>query len=177
MVTIAIVAILALIAAPNFNDFFTRNRLSSQSNELIGALNLARSEAVKRGVRVTVCRTDDPTATPLACGTGSSTSWANGWIVFVDNTHLASNSAGVIDSVDEALRVFSALRASTLSVNDDFARGLSFRPDGSAIGINGSGDLVTAATATFSLCLEGQGRSIEVNTMGRPRIGVTTCAG
>nr|WP_019560970.1 GspH/FimT family pseudopilin [Caldimonas manganoxidans] len=177
MVTIAVLAVLAVIAAPNFNDFFTRNRLASQSNELISALNLARSEAIKRGVRVTVCRTNDATAASPACAGGSDTSWANGWIVFVDNTHVGGNTAGVIDADDEVLRVFGALRASTLTANNDFARGLSFRPDGSSLGINGSGSLVTAATASFSLCLDGQGRNIEVNTMGRPRLGSTSCTG
>lgn len=171
MVTIAIAAILATIAAPSFNDFFTRNRLASQSNELVSALNLARSEAAKRGERVTVCPADDASAAQPEC---AGAGWANGWIVFVDHIQLAGNELGVIDGPDERLRVFSAIRGSTLTAGTNSVRGLSFRPDGSVVGINASGAGVAAASS-FLLCLDGQARVIEVTTTGRSRIGVTTC--
>ena len=49
MVTLTVMAILLSIAAPSFTSLMAANRMSTQTNEFIGALNLARSEAVRRG--------------------------------------------------------------------------------------------------------------------------------
>jgi prepilin-type N-terminal cleavage/methylation domain-containing protein len=46
MVTIAIAAILVGTAIPSFTSTITNNRLTTSANELVTALNLARSEAV-----------------------------------------------------------------------------------------------------------------------------------
>jgi type IV fimbrial biogenesis protein FimT len=54
MITVAILAILLGIGVPSFVDFIRNNRASTQANELATALNLARSEAVKRGLPVTL---------------------------------------------------------------------------------------------------------------------------
>ncbi|WP_310735223.1 GspH/FimT family pseudopilin [Dokdonella fugitiva] len=67
MVTVAIVAILAAMAFPSYREFTTRMTTSNNTNELIGALNLARSEAVKRGRQVAVIAING--------------NWANGWQV------------------------------------------------------------------------------------------------
>ncbi|MBK9326254.1 MAG: prepilin-type N-terminal cleavage/methylation domain-containing protein [Hydrogenophilales bacterium] len=44
LVTISILAILAAIAVPSFNEFFVRNKASGVTSELMSSLNLARSE-------------------------------------------------------------------------------------------------------------------------------------
>lgn len=49
MVTIAVLAIAVSIAVPSFQGVIEESRVSTQTNTLISALNLARSEAVKRG--------------------------------------------------------------------------------------------------------------------------------
>jgi type IV fimbrial biogenesis protein FimT len=54
MVTIAVVAIMATIAVPSFRDLIQNNRVTTQTNELVTALNFARTEAVKRGRAVGV---------------------------------------------------------------------------------------------------------------------------
>lgn len=48
MVTIAVLAILAAIAAPSFVNLIRENQAASVSNELLGAVQLARGEAIKR---------------------------------------------------------------------------------------------------------------------------------
>lgn len=55
MVTLAVLAILASIAVPGFQNLIQNNRATSMANELTTAMNLARSEAVKRGIEVSVC--------------------------------------------------------------------------------------------------------------------------
>lgn len=54
VITIAIVAILLAVALPNFHDFVIHSTVNSTANELVGALNTARAEAVKRGRPVAV---------------------------------------------------------------------------------------------------------------------------
>jgi len=49
LVTIVLVAVLLTLAAPNFRTLVQNNRVTTQANELVSALNLARAEAVKRG--------------------------------------------------------------------------------------------------------------------------------
>ncbi|MFZ3040935.1 MAG: GspH/FimT family pseudopilin [Thiobacillus sp.] len=81
LVTIAIAAILLMVAVPNFITFVQNNRLTAQANDLVTAFNYARSEAIKRGVRVTVCsRLNDTTC----AGAAGANVWSTGWLVFVD---------------------------------------------------------------------------------------------
>lgn len=48
LVTIAVMAIVATIAVPGFQNMMASNRLASDHNEILAGLNLARSEAIKR---------------------------------------------------------------------------------------------------------------------------------
>ncbi|HEY6545084.1 MAG TPA: GspH/FimT family pseudopilin [Dokdonella sp.] len=70
IITVALVAILLAVALPSFREINIGMNVSSNTNELIGALNLARSEAVKRGRDVAVVASD-------------GANWANGWEVNV----------------------------------------------------------------------------------------------
>jgi type IV fimbrial biogenesis protein FimT len=51
LIVLAIAAILTAIALPSFQDIVERNRVVADVNKLVRALNLARSEAIKRRVR------------------------------------------------------------------------------------------------------------------------------
>jgi type IV fimbrial biogenesis protein FimT len=75
MVTLAIAAILATIAVPSFQTMINNNRLTSQANEFISALNYARSEAVKRGTSVILTA-------------NTSGSWEDGWVVSSGGTDI-----------------------------------------------------------------------------------------
>lgn len=59
MVVIVIVAILASIGVPSFRTLIQNNNLTSQTNGLLGLLQLARSEAVTQRQQVTVCPSSD----------------------------------------------------------------------------------------------------------------------
>ena len=48
LITIALIALIAIIGIPNFSSAIARNELITQANEFVGAIQLARSEAVKR---------------------------------------------------------------------------------------------------------------------------------
>ncbi len=80
LTAIALMAILGAIAAPAFRSQLASARLSAAVNELSGTLALARTQAVRLGQRVTVCRSQDLST----CDTTASRHWGSGWITFVD---------------------------------------------------------------------------------------------
>ena len=88
MVGIALVAILLVTAAPNFQGMTASSRLTSVSNDLLGSLQLARSQAIRSGSRVTVCRSTDGTQ----CNTDAAAGWNRGWIVFQDTTRSSADA-------------------------------------------------------------------------------------
>ena len=81
LVTISILAVLLAIAAPSFQTTTNGSRISGEINSLNSALNLARSEAMKRGLSVSVCPAASPTAATATCDAGSI--WTNGWVILV----------------------------------------------------------------------------------------------
>ena len=87
MVVLAIAAIILAIVAPSFRDFTLTTRAASTMSQLMNDLNLARSEALKRNVRVLVC------ATNTAGNCISSSNWANGWKLCYDADSDASCDA------------------------------------------------------------------------------------
>ncbi|MBN2886034.1 MAG: GspH/FimT family pseudopilin, partial [Chromatiaceae bacterium] len=72
MVTLAIVTIVTTIAVPSFQSVIRNNRAATLSNDLLSALNLARSESVTRGKRVTVCKSNDIADDTPTCVTAAS---------------------------------------------------------------------------------------------------------
>lgn len=105
MVTIALAAIILTQAVPSFHSLVQNNRLISQKNEFISNLNMARSEALKRSTRVTVCASTDKTN----C---DSTNWGQGWIVFSDrngDSVLNAGTGGCLATEDCLIRVSNGL--------------------------------------------------------------------
>lgn len=92
MITISVIAILAAIALPSFQATLRSNRMATTSNELIAAMSLARSEAVKNTRGAGVCASS---AGASCDGSG----WAGGWMVFSDN-----NGNGSFDANEPVLR-------------------------------------------------------------------------
>jgi type IV fimbrial biogenesis protein FimT len=78
LVVIAIAAILLSLGAPSFSDFRRNARLTGAANDLLAAANLARTEAIKRQVPVSIC----PTA-PGADAVCSGVKYTS-WITFID---------------------------------------------------------------------------------------------
>ena len=93
MVTIAIAAILLMVAAPSFVTMQRNSELTAAANALVAGINAARGEAMKRGLNAVVVPTD-------------AASWRNGWTVFVD-TGTARN--GTLDASDIVVQQQPAL--------------------------------------------------------------------
>ncbi|NTV85959.1 MAG: prepilin-type N-terminal cleavage/methylation domain-containing protein [Burkholderiaceae bacterium] len=111
LVTLSIAAILLAVAVPNFITFVQNNRLATQANDLVTMLNYARSEAVKRNQRVTVCSR----ATDTSCS--GSTTWDTGLLVFVDADGDGTVAAAAdVVQVRQGLEGSNTLRAGVTSI-------------------------------------------------------------
>lgn len=109
LVAIAILGVLIAIAAPSFKRQIQANQITSNVNTFLADTRFARSEAVRRGGGVVMCRSDSPEATNASCGTGSGpggNGWVSGWIVFHDKNNNGQrnyNADPILD--DTVLRV------------------------------------------------------------------------
>ena len=78
LITLVVAGVLAVTAIPSFKTSILNNRLVTESNEILGALLYARSQAItlgaSQGHSVMVCTSSDNS-------TCSSGSWQNGWII------------------------------------------------------------------------------------------------
>ena len=95
---VSVTAVLLALATPSFRGITASNRAASAESDLITALNLARSEALRRGVAVSLCASSDG----ATCADGGD--WSSGWIVFTDD----SGAPGVLDSSDQLLQSWGA---------------------------------------------------------------------
>ncbi len=59
MVTITVLALVLSFGVPSFQQVMADSRRTSDVNELLLSLNLARSEALKRNQHVSVCKSAD----------------------------------------------------------------------------------------------------------------------
>jgi type IV fimbrial biogenesis protein FimT len=160
MVTIALAAIILTQAVPSFSALVQNNRLISQKNEFISTLNLARSEALKRGTRITVCASTDQ-------ATCDTTDWEQGWIVFSDRNAdrvLDSGTGACLATEDCLIRVSAGLSdGNSLSAKKSGAAAESgfvqYTPRG-----------VVDAAATFTFCDQrgdAHARATNINNLGR----------
>ncbi len=125
MLTVFVAAILLSIAVPSFQTIVENNSLTSQINQFSAALNVARSEAVKRGRRIVLCRSSNANNT---CATAGG--YEQGWIVFIDND---ADGQRDLAPVEELLRVSEGLRQGySLRGNNNFVNRITFEPSGSA---------------------------------------------
>lgn len=154
MVTVAILAILITIAAPNFQTLMLNNRLSGITNEFMGTLNFARSEAIKRGGSVSVCRSSN--------GSTCSGNWTNGWIVFLENNDAPNHGTRATDGTEPILRINDSLGGEYTAVSDNFANFITYSRSGTA---NTTGNFVFCHNSD-----ESHAQAIVV-TLIRPRVG------
>ena len=105
MVVIAIASVLMKLAAPSFKQLIQSNTISSNVNSFLADMRYARSESVRRGGGVIMCRSDAPEAASPVCGSGSgpgTNGWVSGWIIFHD---VDGDGTRTALSTDPVLRV------------------------------------------------------------------------
>ena len=90
MVTVAILAIVLVIAVPSFEATVNANRLMSAANEMVNSLQTTRMEAIRRNEHAGMCLSANAGSPTPTCASTD----VNGWITFVDADRDGSYSSG-----------------------------------------------------------------------------------
>lgn len=162
LVSMAVLAVLLGIAVPSFQAVVASSQLSSRTNDLVGALSLARSEAIRRGVRVTLCKSSD------GASCASTGDWDQGWITFVDTTRSGTDAA--VDSGETVIQIYQGnANAVSIKGSTNVANYVSFASDGRAKVMAGTPQTGTLRPCSSSTALsnDSRARSIEITTTGR----------
>ena len=156
LLTLAILGVLVGLAAPSFGSAMRDVRRGATADALVGTLQLARSEAIKRAARVSVC------AKAGARG-GCGADWHAGWIAFVDD----GATPGTLDAGETVLRDAPA-RHPSIAI-DALARidGGSATAPAALIRFGPRGTNHWRGGGTFRVCVRGDPASEGVNvTLG-----------
>ena len=132
MVVIAIVAILAMIGVPSYQSMMQRGAIASQSNAILGFLQLARSEAATRRLATTVC----PSANQASC---SGTDLARGGIML--------QGGAVIKVLPPAVASLTSAGSNSVVFNSD---GTSTAAAAWTVGYSGSSATSKAVSISIS---------------------------
>lgn len=155
LATMAISAVVLGLAAPNLTDAMRTNRARTASQQLIGLLNDARSEAVKRNIPVLVCPSNDG-ATCLSTPTAAS------WIGLTIACYDADANGGCDTSTLTA--------PNPIRVRSQVDPMVQLSGPAAVVRFNGLG--ATASTVSFSLSTgaqASQSSTITVATTGAVR--------
>ena len=187
MITVSLVAILMMIAAPSLRDVMWNARMTSATNDLITDLSVARAEAVTRGVPTAICTSN----TGAAC---TATAWSQGWIIFydpdgdgalTDAPPTCSPQSACIAKIAPAIAGAANVPPTTIvsvghSVNAG-AQYVGFRPSG-VVTKGGAGPAVVftlcdaRTTAAFGEpAARDKGRQVTVSATGRAISQRATC--
>jgi type IV fimbrial biogenesis protein FimT len=77
LVVVAIVGIIAALALPSYTQFLDREKINALADEFAKTVSVARSAAIKAGVPVVLCASNN--------GDTCTVSWSAGWMAFVDD--------------------------------------------------------------------------------------------
>lgn len=159
LATLAIVVIIASTATYVMVGLINAHHLTSQSKLLLGQLQLARSEAIRRGKVVIIKSISN-----------EDSNWTQGWIIFVDD-----NFDGEYDSqIDLMLHKQPPISdGMTLTSGPSYQKWLAYLPSGlptSSININGND--------SFLLCAENRRsfRTISITISGRAVVNTSSLA-
>lgn len=147
--TLGVTGVVLGLAVPSFRYALLDARLTADINGFISAVQLARSEAAKRGEAIVLCKTADG----LSCG-DDALRYDAGWMVFAntDGVRPPERSAG-----EPLLLRYQPRSQGSISAN---RRLFEFR----AFGWRSTNGTVTFCDA------DGRARAVIVSYTGRPRV-------
>lgn len=148
MTAIVVLAVILAIAVPNLAGFVRTSRVRGAQSELISSLMLARSEAAKRGVTVSV-----GASAPVA---GSE--FSAGWTVWID-----ANADGAVNSGETVIRQYPDISSAVV------IRSRVGATSTSSVSFASTGFLTPASTVSFSVCGKNDttnGYDVELQPVG-----------
>ncbi|WP_158269636.1 GspH/FimT family pseudopilin [Desulfonatronum sp. SC1] len=162
LVVVAIISIIAAMGIPSLQYFVHRTRISTTADEFVSTLSFARSEAIKRGHRVTVCKSADGED----CTENGD--WEQGWIVFLDPANPDDfEDSGLI------LRYHGALAKGMTMTGDNDSGNKTNVSDYVSYVAGGATQL--SQDGTIRLCGWNRGVNFDVAVSGRVRMERVSC--
>lgn len=149
MVTVAVAAILATLAAPSFRQYILNQRIKSASSDLVSALSLARSEAITRNCKVNIVQTGG--------------SWIGGWTVTTDAT---SCGAATQLFTHEAFNSGISIAASGSPTTITYGLGGRATTSATVFTLQPAATLNGVVPRYVTICLSGVPRSTTSNSGG-----------
>ena len=141
LVALSIAGLLAALAVPAFHDWLGAYQLANHTRHLAESLTRARTEAIRRGYRVNLCKSTDR----VQCADQGS--WEAGFVMYVDVNH-----DGRIDAGEPVLGIEGpAPPGITITANRPLDDYVSYTSVGHARMLNGALQM-----GTFTLCRRGQ---------------------
>ena len=92
MIGLATLSIVLLIGLPAMSGFINTNRLTAQSNEILAAIQLARSEAIKLNRNVMFCNTSDSATCNVSSGRWTA------WLVLDPLNNTVLQTSNILDN-------------------------------------------------------------------------------
>jgi len=156
LIVITILAVLTAMAVPSFGPMIERWRTNQAVNNITSTIYVARSEAIKRGGRVSVRKIANGTD---GCSFASTNQeWSCGWIIFVD-----TDDDGNLDAGEEILQTFP-MPTSVDIMNSNNLASLRFDRWGRANDMNAVGFAIVpraggvTSPAATAVCISSGGR-------------------
>lgn len=141
LIVMGIIGIMVSMGLPWFITITKSSTMTSTVNNFLADMRFARSEALRRGGGVVMCRSNAPeVATPKCDGnTNATTGWQTGWIIFHDR-----DRDGKFQATDTILRVQSPITSmdSIIDPSSSPSYSFTFSPTGRLT-------VATAATLNF----------------------------
>jgi type IV fimbrial biogenesis protein FimT len=167
MIVIAVASILAGSAIPSMKSMLRSVRLSSATNDFVGALTLTRSEAIIHHGRAVMCKSQDGGSCAASGG------WEQGWIIFHD-----ADGDGIRDASEPIVTRQQALGPGVkVTGNQNVARYISYSPSG-VTRLQGGGFQAGTVVVCNQSAKAAEAREIVLSSSGRPRVQkvvVQTC--
>lgn len=167
MVAIAVAAIILTVGIPSFISTINGARITSATNDFLVELAYARTEAIRRGQRITMCASANANAANPACNGGP---WTTGWLMFED---LNRNAA--LDAGETILRRHEALPNNlTIIGNGNVTSFVSYTQSGNAslAGVNAGAQGGTIRVCMTHTLPANNARDINLDPSGSGRTSV-----
>jgi type IV fimbrial biogenesis protein FimT len=165
MVAMLVLAILLAMAVPSFRDATLSSRLTGYANDLVASVQIARSEAIKRNARVTLCASTNGTSCAADVG------WEVGWIVLAPRQEVVP--AADPDDPPTVVTVMDVVQR-----HEPLASEFLFSEAGGATEIDFPPTVVGVTPATFTVCraqpVGSQERVVTIISSGAASVARTT---
>jgi len=140
--------ILIALSMPAFTDIIDKNTAMAVANDLLNDIYLTRSEAIRRGDRMSLCHSNN--------GTDCSGTWSDGWIIYQPSSLENNSIAGVKMNSEPGLKV---------TANTKIRHYLSYIATGRARNNNNA-----LQNGTFRITKGDYQYKVIISNSGRPRV-------